>query len=103
MSKKDQVRIGGEIGPNTRLVERRKGERIAQGTLTPVIDGRPIPEGAELVRLTPGEDEWHNVETLYRHEARSEPALSGPPQVATPAYRDGYDRIFGKKPAVGLA
>lgn len=102
MSKKDQVRLGAEIGPNTRLVERRVGGRIAQGTLTPVRDGQPLTPGTELVKLTPGEDEWHDIETLYRHE-QIEPALSGPPQVATPEYRKGYDRIFGKKPAVGLA
>jgi len=94
--KKDQLRIGAEIAPNTRLVERR-GERNGVGTLMPLREGQPIPEGSELVKITPGEDEWHDVETLYRHES-----LSGPPQIATPAYRDGYDRIFGKQ-KVGLA
>ena len=28
---------------------------------------------------------------------------TGPAQVATPAYRAGYDRIFGKKQKVGIA
>lgn len=28
---------------------------------------------------------------------------SGPPRVSTPAYRDGYDRIFGKKQDIGEA
>lgn len=31
------------------------------------------------------------------------PGASGPAQVATPAYRAGWDAIFGKKPAVGQA
>lgn len=101
MTKKDQLRIGAEIAPNTRLVERRNGGRRSVATLTPLVHGRPIPEGSELVRVTPGEDEWHDVETIYRHDPRAE--LSGPPQVATPAYKDGYDRIFGKKQKVGLA
>jgi hypothetical protein len=41
------------------------------------------------------EDGWHDIETVYR-------VSDGPAQVATPAYRAGYDRIFGKK-EVGLA
>lgn len=98
--KKDKLRIGAEIAPNTRLVERR-GERPSLGTLAPMREGQPLSEGAELVKITPGEDdEWHDVETIYRHEPRAE--LSGPPQVATEAYREGYDRIFGKQ-KVGLA
>lgn len=30
---------------------------------------------------------------------RAAPARSGPAQVATEAYREGYDRIFGRRPA----
>jgi hypothetical protein len=97
--KKDQLRIGAEIAPNTRIVERR-GERSGVGTLTPVKEGQPLQEGTELVKVTRGDDEWHDVETIYRHEAA--PSLSGPPQVATPEYREGYDRIFGKQ-KIGLA
>lgn len=100
MPKKDQLRIGEEVSPNTRLVERR-GERSGVGTLTPVRDGQALPEGAELVKITPGQDGWHDVETIYKHEPVTE--LNGPPQVATPAYRDGWSRIFGKKPTVGVA
>lgn len=110
MSKRDQIRFGAEVGPNTRLVERRRGDRVERGVLGPLQEGKPIPDGAELVRLRPGDDEeWYDVESLYWREDElqyapaPEPVLSGPPQVATPAYRDGYDRIFGKKPAVGLA
>lgn len=99
MTKKDQIRIGAEISPNVRQVERRKDGRIARGELGLLREGQPIPEGSELVKLVPGEDEWHDCETVYRVE----PTLSGPPQVATPEYRAGYDRIFGKKPVVGIA
>lgn len=99
MSKKDQIRIGEEVAPNTRLVERRRDGRTSLGTLTPMKNGQSLLTGAELVKVTLGDDgEWHDVETLYAPE----PTLSGPPQVATPAYRAGYDRIFGKQ-KVGLA
>lgn len=100
MSKKDQVRIGAEIGPNTRLVERRKDGRVVAGTLTALKDGQAFLGAGEFVKITPGEDEWHDVESLYEHAPE---ALSGPPQVATPVYRENYDRIFGKKPSVGVA
>ncbi len=99
MTKKDQVRFGQEVGPNTRLVERRKGDRVSVGTLTPLKNGQSLFTGAEVVKVTPGEGEWHDVESIYRD---GEPTLSGPPQVATPAYRAGYERIFGKQ-KVGLA
>jgi hypothetical protein len=99
VSKKDQIRIGQEVGPNTRLVERRKNGRTSIGTLTPMKDGQSLLTGAEIVKVALDEDdEWHDVETIYAPE----PALSGPPQVATPAYKKGYDRIFGKQ-KVGLA
>ncbi len=103
MSKKDQVRIGQEVGPNTRLVERRKDGRVGIGTLTPLKNGQALFTGAEVVKVTPSEGEWHDVETIYESEPESEPSLSGPPQVATPEYRRGYDRIFGKKPTTGVA
>jgi hypothetical protein len=96
--KKDQIRIGEEVGPNTHLVERRKDGRVHLGTLTPMKNGQSLLTNAEVVKITPGEDEWHDVETVYEPG----PELSGPPQVATPAYRKGYDRIFGKQ-KVGLA
>jgi hypothetical protein len=51
--------------------------------------------GSEIAHISPEDsDGWHEVQTLYRN---------GPAQVATPKYREGYDRIFGKKPDVGLA
>lgn len=94
MSKKrDQIRLEGGG-----LVTRRCGERLAQGTLAPMKEGQPLPEGAEFVYVkAPDEEGWRDVEVLYRHEG------SGPAQVATPEYREGYDRIFGKNPTVGQA
>jgi hypothetical protein len=62
-----------------------------------VKDGQPIPEGAELIQVGAEDGEgWRDVTTVYKSER------SGPAQVATPAYREGYDRIFGKQ-KMGLA
>lgn len=93
MKPKDQLRaVAGNV------VRRRKGDEETFGVLAPLEDGRPLPEGAEIVKvaLRRDGDDWHDVEVLYRN-------ASGPAQVATPAYREGYDRIFGKKPTVGVA
>lgn len=92
---KDKIRFGSMISADTCQMTRRQPNGETQiGTAFEVQDGKPIPEGAELLQVDyrPSE-EWHDAETVYRN---------GPAQVATPAYREGYDRIFGKK-EVGLA
>jgi hypothetical protein len=94
---KDQVRLGPTIGPDQKAVIRRRDGAVGSGVLMKVEDGQPIPEGSELIHVGAADDEgWHDVTSLYTHER------GGPAQVATPAYRDGYDRIFGKQ-KVGLA
>ena len=110
MKPKDQIRIGPEVAPGRRIAVRRCGDTIAVGTFVSMKDGQPIPEGAELIRLANKQDAdgWRDATVLYRNEPEAELAPleetrgSGPAQVATPAYRTGYDRIFGKQ-KVGLA
>lgn len=93
---REEIRFGPEIAPGTRVAIRRdaKGEErvvsVCKGD-----DGKPLLPNTEVASVSAhSEDGWHEVQTLYRN---------GPAQVATPAYREGYDRIFGKKPAVGEA
>lgn len=97
------MRLGPEIEPGHGAAIRRSGENgetVGFGTFTTVKDGQPIPEGVELIRVGAEDDDgWRDVTTLYGRE----PERSGPAQVATPAYRNGYDRIFSKKREVGLA
>ena len=95
--KRDEVKIGQEIAPKVFAGVRRqpdgKTERVA---LHMVEDGMPLMPDTELVdvHLPPDEEGWCRVEPLYK---------SGPAQVATPQYREGHDRIFGKKQKAGLA
>jgi len=92
------MRFGSEIEPGRGAAIRRCGEGVSFGTFTEMKEGQPIPEGSELVRVGASDDDgWYDVTPIYKHES------NGPPQVATPAYRDGHDRIFGKKQNVGLA
>lgn len=90
--------VGEETAPGVRCVLRRRGDDdLELGEFHEIKEGRPIPPGAEIVRLGRGDDDgWREVESVYG-------GRSGPPQVATPAYRVGYDRIFGKGPKTGLA
>jgi hypothetical protein len=97
----DQIQLGPEIEPGHGAAIRRCGETgkiVGYGTFTVAKDGQPIPERGELIRVGAEDDEdWRDVTTIYRSER------SGPAQVATPEYREGYDRIFESKQKVGLA
>ncbi len=99
---KDRMRAIRRLGPDSVLVERQRNGERSTGVLAPLRDGQTLAEGTELVTVdTSGESEdgWRDASTIYTVRATSD----GPAQVATPAYREGYDRIFGKKPTVGLA
>jgi hypothetical protein len=101
---RDRLRLGPELGPDARIVERQRGDKIEHGRLARIQDGRPVPNGTEFVTLgDPDADGWHDVRTLYKHEhapaedsndddAVSEPAARdarGPAQVATRALLRG--------------
>jgi hypothetical protein len=73
---------------------RPEGPR-STGRVYSMRQGQPIPPGAELLRHLGGDC----YESLGPLDGQS----SGPLQVASPAYREGYDRIFGRKPTVGYA
>ena len=93
--KKDRIMFGPEMAPGTRVAVRRGDEGDQTVVVRRIEDGAYMPSGSEIVSI---EKEcrcgWHDTTTLYRN---------GPAQVATPAYRDGYDRIFGTKSVVGCA
>jgi hypothetical protein len=57
-----------------------------------VADGESLPEDSFLVEQIEG--------NRYRY---TKVEHQGPVRVATPAYRDGWDRIFGNKQVVGQA
>lgn len=94
---RDEISIGPEVSPGVYLGLRRTSDgEVREVTCTPSEDGVPLAPGAEVVDVeVAAEDGWHKLTSLYK--------MPGPAQVATPAYREGYDRIFGKKQKVGLA
>jgi hypothetical protein len=74
-------------------VIRQREERVELGRIKPVQDGHPIH--GELVRLEQRAEhqQLFDVEVLY--DAKQSTSRSGPPQVATKAYREHWDQIFG--------
>jgi hypothetical protein len=93
--RKDELKFTECTGPNSFKAVRRNDEGEHEMKVWVPKPGEPLPEGAEALSMGfECRDGWHDVETVYRN---------GPAQVATPKYRDGYDRIFGKKTDVGLA
>jgi len=92
----DRVRLGPQVDGVRQVVRNRGVEgEYEVGTFHEIQEGTPMSPGEELVNVGKEDaDGWRNVEVIYRN---------GPAQVSTPAYRKGYDRIFGKKSGVGLA
>jgi len=71
-----------------RLTVERIDEGFRTGYCVPPVDGQPIPRGAELCEMRQRSDGvW---------EKRV--PRSGPAMVNSPAYRVGWDSIFGKQP-----
>lgn len=88
-------------GAGAKVLRARPG-RVEAGEVRPVIEGRPLAPGGEVVRLERREDApaMFDVRVEYKvpDEAAAKgeaPAMSGPPQVATRAYRDSWERTFG--------
>ena len=84
-------------------VIRAREERIETGELRALQEGRPIT--GEIVTLEPRKDNPRvcDVKESYKPKAHPAAALAhkGPANVATDAYRDGWDEVFGadkKKP-----
>lgn len=93
--KKEEINIGPEIAPGTRVAVRRDEEGERTVVVRSLKDGEPLTPGAEVATASREcRNGWRDLTVHYRN---------GPAQVATPEYRQGYDRIFGKKQKVGLA
>jgi hypothetical protein len=102
---KTKLSLGPVIAPNTRIAKRECNGEVSTVIVQKARDGDPIHDGVELASVENPDctcGHWQDVTTLYEPgEGRA--TESGPAQVATEAYRAGHDRIFGKKPTVGLA
>jgi hypothetical protein len=78
-------------------VIRRRDDAIELGELRSVQEGRPIH--GEMVRLCPRKEHERlfDVEVLVPKPEPASSPRSGPAQVATHAYRQNWDSIFGDR------
>jgi hypothetical protein len=71
-------------------VSKPDGERLYARVLK-AVEGEPMPVGAQQII-------WHDGEIV----TETFDCPGGPAQVATKAYRDGYERVFNKRTASTL-
>lgn len=96
---KDIVLLGPPTADGAGVhVLRARNERIEAGELRAIQDGRPIT--GEIVTLERRKD---NPRVCDVKDSYSPPgaaaAHKGPAKVATDAYRDGWDEVFGGNPS----
>lgn len=91
----DELQAGPDLGDGSHVYVRHTADHdIQMGTLHPIREGQPIPEGS--MHLTPiGETGRYRVEPIPTS------ASKGPAKVNSRAYRDNWDSIFGQKMSVG--
>jgi hypothetical protein len=83
-------------------VLRARPEGLEAGELRAVEQGRPLT--GELLTLKPRAANGRVCDVVDSYTppiavAAPPPTLKGPAKVATAAYRDGWDEIFGKRPS----
>ena len=91
------VHSPAEAGEGMRVI-RKRDDIIEVGEIRPVQEGKPLH--GELVKLKPRKehDRLFDVEVLASREELGQPAAlghAGPAQIATDAYRENWDAIFG--------
>ncbi len=87
-------------GEGAKVLRFRPGQ-LEAGEVRPMRDGQPLAPGGEVVRLVERPDAACVYDVKVDCKVPSLPASSdaraaGPPQVATRAYRDSWERTFAK-------
>lgn len=89
--------LGPQVGERTQAcIRHRPNHRLDAGFVRTLRDGEHIG-GHEVVVLNPAGDGTYDVTSMGQAGEMAAEG-SGPAQVATDEYRDGWDRIFGKGP-----
>ena len=101
MSDRDRIYdLGGHMKHNhpSPVVRVKPSGATTLEMAVPTREGQPIDPGSDLI-VTDGRGGYY-AEPLT---ARRASARSGPAQVATAAYRDNYETIFGARATRGQA
>jgi hypothetical protein len=93
----DVVLVHGATGDGegARVLRARPGQ-IEAGEVRPIRQGQPLAPGGEVVRLSARSEApcLYDVKVDYEVPATPPRSASGPAQVATPAYRESWERTF---------
>ncbi len=101
-AKPTDVVLVGDASPQRKRcwpVLRHRQDRVELGEIRAMVEGEPMAARGEVVKLKPRPEHQRlfDVEVLASLEPEAtEPAKNGPPQVASAAYRLGWDVTFGK-------
>ena len=99
--KGDVLLQGPDLGDGSRPFVRHRADcSVVSGVLRPLQHGKPIGDGVVLVK--PRED-GTSLCDVVEVPLPERTGSKGPCKVTTSAFRDGWDRIFGGKTAVGQA
>jgi len=87
--KKDEFHVH-EVSERALFGVRRTDEGETKGVIMPMVEGRNLNPGMEVVhtKSRPGENSVLDLESVIK--------IKGPPAVSTTKYRKNYDQIFGK-------
>jgi hypothetical protein len=83
-------------GEGTQVLRARPG-RLEAGEVRPMKEGKPLGAG-EVVTLKQRADAPALFDVKVEHvvgDAATKGTQAGPAQVATPQYRESWDRVFG--------
>jgi len=97
----DELMAGPELPGGARpYIRHTPDHQFQAGVMRPVREGEALYDGA--FHLEHKDGPIYRVTDLY---SKSEATLGhkGPANVTSPAFRENYDNIFGKKVAVGSA
>ncbi len=80
-------------------VLRARNEKLEAGELRTLKEGKPVV--GEIVALQPRKDDPRvcDVRESWKPPASTTPPKKGPAQVASQAYREGWEQIFDKSKA----
>src|SRR5215831_10447929 len=92
---KDLLFVYGKRDGEAYSVLRRRGENVEIGAIAKLEEGKPIH--GEVVRLNRREEHPLLFDVDVVSDAQSLGGRSGPAQVATEAYRENWEEIFGKR------
>jgi hypothetical protein len=107
----DVVLVHGKTADgNGACVLRARPGRVEAGEVRALESGRPLAPGGQVVQLSPrggSASNLYDVKVEYEvpggRASEASEAPSGPAQVATPAYRDSWDRTFGSRGGSSMA